>query len=191
MNIRVQQVATAHSSVHVSLTGQNHPIAGITHSTKFRVSIGSGAISKAWLLLCDEIVRVFEGAKSRGGKQVANVLNTVRAFSKDVLNIKADEVGLYSIQSGAAMTTFLRELSVYLIMGRWFSDALLLYIRKQVEQFSHNVSFKINETMFQQYFFDTGNEATTTTMSSRDKTAQQPKQCRAAKKCWWQCDSSN
>ena len=40
------------------------------------------------------------------------------------------------------MAMYLDEVPVYTIMliGRWSSDAFLLYIRKQVVQFSHNVS---------------------------------------------------
>ena len=40
------------------------------------------------------------------------------------------------------MAMFLDEIPVYVIMmiGRWSSDAFLKYIRKQVEQFSHNVA---------------------------------------------------
>jgi hypothetical protein len=49
-------------------------------------------------------------------KQAANVLkDTVRAIGEDVLNIKADEVGTHSLQSGAAMAMFLGGLPVYLI----------------------------------------------------------------------------
>ena len=84
------------------------------------------------------------------GKQVANVLkDTVRAIGEDVLNIKAEEVGTHS----PAMAMFLGGLPVYLIMlmGRWSSDAFLRYIRKQVEQFSHNVSSKMIENMFHRY----------------------------------------
>ena len=40
------------------------------------------------------------------------------------------------------MAMYLGECPVFVIMmiGRWSSDAFLRYIRKQVEQFSHNVS---------------------------------------------------
>ena len=40
---------------------------------------------------------------------------------------------------------FLDETPVYtrMMIGRWSSDALLKYIRKQVEQFSHNVAQKM------------------------------------------------
>ncbi len=43
------------------------------------------------------------------------------------------------------MSMYLGECPVYTIMmiGRWSSDAFLLYIWKQVEQFSHNVSRKM------------------------------------------------
>lgn len=88
------------------------------------------------------------------GKQLANVLkDTVRAMGEDVLNIKADEVGTHSLRSAAAMAMFLGGLPVYLIMlmGRWSSDAFLRYIRKQVEQFSHDVSSKMIENMFHRY----------------------------------------
>ena len=40
------------------------------------------------------------------------------------------------------MAMFLDHIPVYTMMmiGRWSSDAFLKYIRKQVEQFSHNVA---------------------------------------------------
>jgi len=43
------------------------------------------------------------------------------------------------------MEMYLGEIPVYTIMliGRWSSDAFLRYIRKQVEQFSRNVSKKM------------------------------------------------
>jgi hypothetical protein len=49
------------------------------------------------------------------------------------------------MRSGAAMEMYLGEIPVYTIMliGRWSSDAFLRYIRKQVEQFSRNVSKKM------------------------------------------------
>ena len=63
-------------------------------------------------------------------------------FGKDKLGFNTDEIGTHSIRSGAAMAMYLDKVPVYTIMliGRWSSDAFLKYIRKQVEQFSHNVS---------------------------------------------------
>jgi len=58
------------------------------------------------------------------------------------LGFNPSEIGTHSLRSGSAMAMYLDEVPVYTIMliGRWSSDAFLLYIRKQVEQFSHNVS---------------------------------------------------
>jgi hypothetical protein len=69
----------------------------------------------------------------------------VEAVGRDVVNIQAGEISTHSIRSGAAMAMYLGEVPVYTIMmlGRWSSDAFLRYIRKQVEQFSHNVSKKM------------------------------------------------
>lgn len=69
----------------------------------------------------------------------------IEAVGRDRIGIQKGEVGTHSIRSGAAMAMYLGEVPVYTIMmlGRWSSDAFLRYIRKQVEQFSHNVSKKM------------------------------------------------
>lgn len=61
------------------------------------------------------------------------------------LGFKPEEIGTHSLRSGAAMSMYLDEVPVYtiMLMGRWSSDAFLRYIRKQVEQFSHNVSSRM------------------------------------------------
>mmetsp|Transcript_28039 Transcript_28039/g.58953 ORF Transcript_28039/g.58953 Transcript_28039/m.58953 type:complete len:348 (-) Transcript_28039:199-1242(-) len=61
------------------------------------------------------------------------------------LGFAKEDIGTHSLRSGAAMSMYLGECPVYTIMmiGRWSSDAFLLYIRKQVEQFSHNVATKM------------------------------------------------
>lgn len=64
----------------------------------------------------------------------------------DVLGFTADEIGTHSIRSGGAMAMYLSfDIPVYTIMliGRWSSDAFLLYIRAQVQQFSKGVSKKM------------------------------------------------
>ena len=65
----------------------------------------------------------------------------VVAVGEDKLGFDKEDIGTHSIRSDAAMAMFLGECPVYVIMmiGRWSSDAFLRYIRKQVEQFSHNV----------------------------------------------------
>ena len=51
---------------------------------------------------------------------------------------------------------FLGECPIYTIMmiGRWSSDAFLWYIRKQVEQFSHNVSNRMLHFQFHRHIPD-------------------------------------
>ena len=95
--------------------------------------------------------------------------DSVRAIGEDVLNIKAEEVGTHSLRSAAAMAMFLGGLPVYLIMliGRWSRNAFLQYIRKQIEQFSHDVSSKMIENMFHRY-----SPSLSTTNTDRD-----PRQC--------------
>ena len=78
-------------------------------------------------------------------KQISNALqDAVSAIGEDVLHIAKHEIGTHSIRSGAAMAMFLGG-CVFLIMmiGRWSSDAFLRYIRKQVEEFNHDVSRKM------------------------------------------------
>jgi hypothetical protein len=78
--------------------------------------------------------------------QVVNALrDVVGAIGEACLRIAKHEVGTHSLRSGAAMAMYLGECPVYTIMriGRWSSDAFLRYIRKQVMEFSHNVSKKM------------------------------------------------
>jgi hypothetical protein len=59
--------------------------------------------------------------------------------------IDAEECGLHSLRSSAAMAMYLNGIPVYTIMllGRWSSDAFLRYIRKQVTEFSKGVTQKM------------------------------------------------
>ena len=76
-------------------------------------------------------------------KEIVSALRgAVVSIGEDILGIKKEDVGTYLIRLGAAMAMYLGKCPIYTIMmiGRWSSDAFLRYIRKQVEQFSHNVS---------------------------------------------------
>ena len=66
----------------------------------------------------------------------------VGALGEEKLGILMKEVGTHSIWLGAAMAMYLGECPLYtiLVIGSWSSDASLRYIRKQIKQFSHNVS---------------------------------------------------
>ena len=78
-------------------------------------------------------------------KLVTALWVAVVSIGEDRLGIKADKIGAKSIRSGAAMAMYLGECPVFVMMmiGRWSSYAFLRYIRKQVEQFSHNVSSRM------------------------------------------------
>jgi hypothetical protein len=70
---------------------------------------------------------------------------SLRDINSDDLNIKAEECGLHSLRSSAAMAMYLNGIPVYTIMllGRWSSDAFLRYIRKQVTEFTKGVARKM------------------------------------------------
>jgi hypothetical protein len=75
--------------------------------------------------------------------QVVNALrDVVGAIGEAHLGIAKHEVGTHSLRLGAAIAMYLGECPVYtiILMGRWSNDAFLRYIRKQVLEFSHNVS---------------------------------------------------
>ena len=59
--------------------------------------------------------------------------------------LKKEDISLHSIRSSSAMAMYLNSIPVYTIMllGRWSSNAFLCYIRKQVMEFSNNVSHKM------------------------------------------------
>ena len=56
--------------------------------------------------------------------------------------MNASDIGTRSIRSGAAMGLFLAGISVDKIkmLGRWSSDAFLVYIRPQVLEWTNNMS---------------------------------------------------
>ena len=78
---------------------------------------------------------------------------TVHTLGKSQPGFTAADVGTHSIRSSCAMQMYLQGAMVYTIMlqGRWSSDAFLLYIRRQVQQFSAGIS----EGMVQQESFFT------------------------------------
>ena len=84
---------------------------------------------------------------------VESLRDAVKATGEEKLGFKAEEIGTHSIRSGAAMAMYLGKCPVYTIMmiGRWSSDAFLRYIRKQVEQFSHNVSQRMLKFQFHRH----------------------------------------
>ena len=58
------------------------------------------------------------------------------------LGFTGADVGTHSIRASLAMALYLskRPISTIMLLGRWCSDAFLLYIRRQVQEFSAGVS---------------------------------------------------
>ena len=67
--------------------------------------------------------------------------DAVGAIGEVKLGIKKEDIRKHSIRLSATMAMYL-EFPVFMIMliGRWSSNALLRYIRKQVMEFSQNVA---------------------------------------------------
>ena len=92
---------------------------------------------------------LFEFLEFNGKKGILTgklALEMLRAFvaSIDYLSfgLTLSRIGLHSLRASAAMALFLNGVSPYVIMllGRWSSDAFMLYLRKQVEEFNLNLS---------------------------------------------------
>ena len=66
------------------------------------------------------------------------------------IGFKPSDIRTRSIRSGAAMLMYLAEVPVYtiILIGRWSTDDFLKYIRKQVEQFSHNMSRRMIQNQY-------------------------------------------
>ena len=80
-------------------------------------------------------------------KQIRHTVNSMSG-----LGFTGDEVGTHSIRASLAMALYLskRAISTIMLLGRWSSDAFLLYVRRQVQEFSAGVSADMvsNETFF-------------------------------------------
>jgi hypothetical protein len=69
-------------------------------------------------------------------------------MGEEELGFTAEMIGTHSNRSAAAMAMYLNGIPTYTIMliGRWSSDAFLLYIRKQVQEFTRGVSNRMINT---------------------------------------------
>ena len=79
---------------------------------------------------------------------LTSIRNIVNYMGVDNLGFSGNEVGTHSNRSGSAMAMYLAGVPVFTIMliGRWSSDAFLLYIRSQVQSFSSGVSQRMVTT---------------------------------------------
>ena len=71
--------------------------------------------------------------------------DALKTYGEARLRINVDEIGTHSIRSGAAMAMYLGGVPVFAIqmIGRWSSDSFMRYIRKQIEEFTYDVSQKM------------------------------------------------
>jgi hypothetical protein len=67
---------------------------------------------------------------------------TATILGKKKIGYSAADIGTHSLRSGAAMALFLANESVHkiMILGRWSSDAFLVYIRPQVLEWTSGMS---------------------------------------------------
>jgi hypothetical protein len=86
---------------------------------------------------------------------ILNILrNTCYSFGgKATLGFDPQEIGNKLIRSGAAMALFINDISTakIMILGRWSSDAFLVYIRPQVLELTNIMS---HEMITVNSFFD-------------------------------------
>ena len=78
--------------------------------------------------------------------EISKLIKTaVTEIGVDILGFTKDDVNTHSNRAAAAMAMYLANVPVYTIMlvGRWSSDAFLLYIRKQVQEFTKGISGKM------------------------------------------------
>ena len=68
--------------------------------------------------------------------------SAAKLVGEDHLGFHPNDIGTHSIRSVATMSMYLDGVPTFtiILIGRWSSDAFLQYIRKQFEQFTHNVS---------------------------------------------------
>jgi len=112
---------------------------------------------KAWGRACQRVIQTMGGAdpKTRiysiqnedrervdvSSRRVATMLKNTCTVYGPLRNygIQPNEIGTRSIRSGAAMALFLKNHSVekIKILGRWSSDAFLVYIRPQVMEWTN------------------------------------------------------
>ncbi len=78
-----------------------------------------------------------------GAMILSHIRSTCTALGgKQTFGFDAADIGTKSLRSGAAMSLFLMNHSVdkIMLLGRWSSDAFLVYIRPQVMEWTNNMS---------------------------------------------------
>jgi hypothetical protein len=101
---------------------------------------------------------------------IKNLRSTVAHLGFTALGYRPRDIGTHSIRSGAAMALVLSGHAAWRIMltGRWKSSAFLVYVREQVQAFSHGVSDRMieNPNFFNVPDIDNPTAAASTTIAS-------------------------
>ena len=102
----------------------------------------------------DTSVNAIQVEKSRGYIKATEMFNHIVHTVNNTtgLGFTGKDVGTHSVRSSLAMALYLakRPISTIMLIGRWCSDALLLYIRRQVQEFSTGISA---DMVSQDFFF--------------------------------------
>ena len=99
----------------------------------------------------DTPVNTFMNGNQRSEFTSADMISTLRdsvkTLGKDKLGFAPSEVGTHSLRSGGAMAMCLAQVDPYRIklIGRWKSDSFMRYIRKQIEEFTKDISNRMIE----------------------------------------------
>ena len=72
----------------------------------------------------------------------SHIVAHVKKLGPEQFGIDIKRVGTHSLRSSCAMLLYLAEVrtSTIMLLGRWKSDAFLLYLRKQVKEFTKGIS---------------------------------------------------
>ena len=79
-----------------------------------------------------------------------HIHDTVENIGVNILGFRGNETGTHSVRTSFAMLLYLQRVHPFTIMlqGRWSSEAFLLYVRRQVQQFSTGLSASMTQENF-------------------------------------------
>ena len=85
----------------------------------------------------------------------AQLKRFVKVMNPSKLGIDLRRIGTHSIRTSCAMLLHLAGVQLYIIMliGRWKSDAFLVYLRTQVEEFTSGISEAMTSAQTGNAFF--------------------------------------
>ena len=99
----------------------------------------------------------------------AHLKSTVRSMQPEQLGISVNNVGTHSLRTSCAMLLYLSNVrtSTIMLVGRWKSDAFLLYLRRQVKEFTDGISNQM--TSLPDTFFNIASSTNNNDLPSRQR----------------------